>query len=109
MPTPATATGIIHIEMLCTPAKSNAVVSIGIDIPPTGTSSNVSVQKSIDLILVGDIDKSNLDDLVMKTESYIKRKIRTFVITQTEYKNMKNIFQDRSKLLLWESDKGSKT
>ena len=34
MPTPAITTGIIHIEMLDTPAKSNADVSIGIDIPP---------------------------------------------------------------------------
>ena len=63
----------------------------------------------IDLILVGHIDKSNLDDLVTKSERYIKRKIRTFVITKTEYKNMKNIFKDRSKLLLWDSDKGSNT
>jgi len=35
MATPAATTGIIHIEMLCTPAKSNAVVSIGIIVPPT--------------------------------------------------------------------------
>ena len=27
MPTPAITTGIIHIEMLCAPAKSNAVLS----------------------------------------------------------------------------------
>ena len=37
MPMPATTTGIIHIKILCTPAKSNAVVSIGIMMPPMGT------------------------------------------------------------------------
>ena len=63
----------------------------------------------IDLLLIGDIDQKNLEDLIKKTEKYIGRKIRTFVIIQTEYKDMKNIFQDRSKLLLWESDKESKT
>ena len=31
----------------------------------------------IDLVLVGDIDQTNLDDLVKKTEKYIGRKIRT--------------------------------
>ena len=38
MPTPAITIGIIHIETLCTPANSNAVWSIGIDMPPTGTA-----------------------------------------------------------------------
>jgi len=37
MPMPASTTGIIHIEMLCTPAKSNAVLSIGIMVPPITT------------------------------------------------------------------------
>ena len=40
MPTPAITTGIIHIEMLCTPAKSNDVVSIGISVPPTKKELN---------------------------------------------------------------------
>ncbi len=38
MPMPAITTGIIHIEIDCAPAKSNADLSIEIDIPPTGTS-----------------------------------------------------------------------
>ena len=55
----------------------------------------------IDLVLVGQIDRSNLADLVGKTERYIKRKIRTLVMTETEYKKMQNIFQDRPMLVLW--------
>lgn len=57
----------------------------------------------IDLVLVGQIDRKNLDDLVKKAERYIKRKIRTLVITKTEYESMKSLFKNRSKLILWES------
>ncbi len=37
MPMPDITTGIIHIEIDCTPAKSNAVWSMGIEIPPIWT------------------------------------------------------------------------
>jgi len=39
----------------------------------------------IDLVLIGDIDREQLDDVVMKTERYIGRKIRTLVLTRTEF------------------------
>ena len=35
----------------------------------------------IDVILIGDIDRAQLDDVVKKTERYIQRKIRTLVLT----------------------------
>jgi DNA-binding transcriptional ArsR family regulator len=57
----------------------------------------------IDLLLVGDIDRKNLDDLVSKTEKYIGRKIRTLVISETEYTNMDNLFMQKPRVLLWES------
>ena len=57
----------------------------------------------IDLVLVGKIDKKNLDDLVNKAEKYINRKIRTFVITRSEHDSMKDIFKNRSRLMLWQS------
>jgi hypothetical protein len=56
----------------------------------------------IDLVLVGDIDQTNLDDLVKKTEKYIGRKIRTLVLSTKEYKEKKNLFEGRALLLLWE-------
>ena len=34
MPMLAITTGIIHIEIDCSPVKSNSVVLIGIDVPP---------------------------------------------------------------------------
>ncbi len=34
----------------------------------------------VDLVLVGDVNRRNLDDLVAKTERYIQRRIRTLVL-----------------------------
>lgn len=62
----------------------------------------------IDLVLIGKIDKTNLDDLTKKAERYIKRKIRTLVLTQDEYDKMGDIFDNKSKLLLWELYKNGK-
>lgn len=56
----------------------------------------------IDLVLVGDIDLTNLSDLVRKTEQYISRKIRTLVINADEYKRMNNSLKNRKQLVLWE-------
>jgi len=55
----------------------------------------------IDLVLVGDIDRANLDDLVGKTEKYLKRKIRTLVVTEKEFKNLKKSLQARPQLVIW--------
>ena len=56
----------------------------------------------IDLVLVGNIDRKNLDDLVRKTEKYIGRKIRTLVLREDEYKKMQDVFSARPKLILWD-------
>lgn len=58
----------------------------------------------IDLVLVGEIDPENLEDLVKKTEKYISRKIRTLVLTPNEYKDMDSFFSKKPRLLLWEID-----
>jgi predicted nucleotidyltransferase len=39
----------------------------------------------IDVVLVGDIDKVQLDDFALKTEAYIQRKIRSLVLNQEEF------------------------
>ena len=39
----------------------------------------------IDVVLVGDIDKVQLDDFALKTEAYIQRKIRSLVLTREEF------------------------
>ncbi len=57
----------------------------------------------IDLVLVGDIDRDNLNDLVRKTENYIKRKIRTLVLSEDEYERLIPTLLERSKLVIWEA------
>jgi len=39
----------------------------------------------VDLILIGDINREQLEDVITKSERYIKRKIRTLVLTQEEF------------------------
>ena len=56
----------------------------------------------IDLLLVGDIDQYHLNDLSRKTERYIKRKIRSLVLSRDEFEEMKPRFQERPRLLVWE-------
>ena len=57
----------------------------------------------IDLLLIGDIDQKNLNDLSQKTEKYIERKIRTLTIKKNEFTSMRQIFSKRPMLLLWKS------
>jgi len=59
----------------------------------------------IDLLLVGEIDKNNLDDLVRKTEKYIKRKIRTMVVSEEDFFSLHDWLEKRPSLLIWQQDK----
>jgi len=55
----------------------------------------------IDLVLVGKIDKENLDDIVNKTEKYLKRKIRTLILSLNEYLKLEADLRKRPMLELW--------
>ena len=55
----------------------------------------------IDLVLIGNIDLVNLNDLVAKTERYIHRKIRTLVFKPHEIEQSETIFAGRPSLVLW--------
>ena len=59
----------------------------------------------IDLLLVGDIDRYHLDDLSIKTERYINRKIRTIVLTPEEFRPFFKKFESRPHLLIWQAGK----
>lgn len=59
----------------------------------------------IDLALVGNIDPYHLNDLTGKTERYIKRKIRSLVLSRKEYDKFLPELKKRPWLLIWESDK----
>jgi AraC-like DNA-binding protein len=56
----------------------------------------------IDLVLIGDIDKNNLQDLTNKTEKYIDRKIRTLSLTSDEYKGLSTTLAKRPQFILWQ-------
>ena len=58
----------------------------------------------IDLVLVGDIDRQNLDDLVAKTERFINRKIRTLVLSRQELGQLSGTLEGQHPLLLWGRD-----
>ena len=55
----------------------------------------------IDLLLVGDVDHYHLNDLSRKTERYIKRKIRSLVLSRDEFEKMKPQLRQRPQLLVW--------
>lgn len=57
----------------------------------------------IDLILVGDVDRYHLDDLSRKTERYIKRKIRSLVLSSDEYDTLGPALKGRAQVLIWKS------
>ena len=59
----------------------------------------------IDLLLVGNIDQYHLNDLSRKTERYIKRKIRSLVLSKEEYEELSPKLEKRPKLLIWEAKK----
>lgn len=55
----------------------------------------------IDIVLLGDIDRDNLDDLTSKTEHYIERKIRTLVLSHKEFNDLISHNALEPRLLLW--------
>lgn len=60
----------------------------------------------IDLVLVGEIDKGYLQNLVEKLEALIDRKIRSIVLDKTEFKRLEAVFHTNPLLTLWERDMG---
>lgn len=55
----------------------------------------------IDLVLVGAINRPRLDHLLLRTEAMINRKIRSLVLSESEFDNLKLIFMSDPVLLLW--------
>jgi len=59
----------------------------------------------IDLILVGNIDQYHLNDLSRKTERYIKRKIRSLVLTKEEFRAFEPKLENLPNFLVWERNR----
>jgi len=56
----------------------------------------------IDILLVGDIDQHHLNDLSRKTERYIKRKIRSLVLSRREFQAFINKLNERPHIIIWQ-------
>ncbi|EKD51202.1 MAG: hypothetical protein ACD_62C00312G0001 [uncultured bacterium] len=55
----------------------------------------------IDIILVGDIDKKSVFEMVERTEQFIGRKIRPLLLSQQEFVNMNGKLANQRLLKLW--------
>ena len=58
----------------------------------------------IDLILIGNVERDYLSQLITKAENLIKRKIRYVIFNESEYTDYLTQSKDLEPLLLW-SDK----
>jgi DNA-binding transcriptional ArsR family regulator len=59
----------------------------------------------IDVVLVGEIDRVQLDEFVAKTEAFIDRKIRSLILSRGEFVQLKGNKSFNPLLKLWESGK----
>jgi predicted DNA-binding protein YlxM (UPF0122 family) len=59
----------------------------------------------IDLLLVGNVNQHHLNDLSRKTERYIKRKIRSLVLSREEFNEDLTRIKERPRILIWETIK----
>ena len=55
----------------------------------------------IDILLIGEIDRYHLNDLTRKTERYVKRKIRSLVLTKDEFNDFLPELERRPQVLIW--------
>lgn len=61
----------------------------------------------IDLLLVGDVDRHNLADLVAKTERHIGRKIRVLVLDAEEFDDLRQTEGLSPRIALWSRGDGT--
>jgi len=60
----------------------------------------------IDVVLVGDIDKVQLNDFSQKTEAYIQRKIRSLILSNKEFEHLKGRKSLDPVVRLWDKREG---
>jgi hypothetical protein len=59
----------------------------------------------IDIVLIGRINQSNLQQLIIKTEGYIGRKIRPLVLTHDDFaKTYSTSLAHRPQVIIWKND-----
>lgn len=58
----------------------------------------------IDLVIVGEVNKVYMNELIEVTEKTIKRKIRALVLNKAEYKKLKESLKISKALVVWNND-----
>jgi hypothetical protein len=58
----------------------------------------------IDLVLVGKVDQGHFSYLVERTEHYIKRKVRSLVLSREEYEELRPELRKRPRVLVWQAN-----
>ena len=56
----------------------------------------------VDLVLVGRVDRVNLDEIVARTEYHLGRKIRTLVLSNEEFQVLMPTLLKKQHLILWQ-------
>ncbi|MBC7381848.1 MAG: ArsR family transcriptional regulator [Bacteroidia bacterium] len=67
----------------------------------TGALAKGNESEIMDLILVGNINREYLNNLIFKTEKFVKKKIRYLVFDPNEFETKKEKILSSSDLLLW--------
>ena len=57
----------------------------------------------IDIVIVGSVDKTSLENYVVHAEDLIERKVRYLVITRTEFEKLEQKFKKEGMIVLWEN------
>lgn len=70
----------------------------------TGDYANGIDGGIIDLVLIGDIDKTALARTITKVEKKINRKVRPLVLSSDEFEGLKGTLQPEKALVLWKRD-----
>lgn len=73
----------------------------------TGDYSKGKDTGIIDLVVVGNINKNYFFELVTATEKAIKRKIRTLILTEKEFINLKDNLKLDKALVIWHKKNGN--
>ncbi|MFH1654851.1 MAG: ArsR family transcriptional regulator [Pseudomonadota bacterium] len=55
----------------------------------------------LDLLLVGDVDKGKLEGIITKVEGMVKKKIRTLLLSSSEFSKMDDWLKEEGLLLIW--------
>ncbi|MCK4798388.1 MAG: ArsR family transcriptional regulator [Spirochaetes bacterium] len=58
----------------------------------------------IDIVIVGNTDKSKLDEYIASVESKIDRKVRCLLLVEDEFNKLKDKLKKDGMLILWEAD-----